>query len=751
MDEKLDKLLVGKDVTYPPRARSMDELSPVLAESKAGSSHKVALMRKQHVTEGPAYFLKMHPDNPRLAELETYCGAISRFLATPKYVPNTRPYFISNGQIVGVSSKEIIGFRSNYENPLQPSDLLINSSIIDAEYKQRSSQLFTEKLLGYYNNRLSASERIKRYASLNFDLHSLFSNSPTQHTTRNFLLQYINHPERYSVDSVLSTLRGRRDQLKQLVPQSPELLTEFYHLNQIIRVLGSFNNIGTIDPQPALSVEVLEKLDRRVNAKGLDLELCGECLDEEINGTLYSVSVQDLKNYRIIRGLGVGLSTNYIFKNGDGHNSDMSKKGEILDFDWAKANILYDYRTHDVFDRLRHPKKGGFACNENNVKHFPDVDEPDLFYWPTKQPDVRKIILRDLSELLSRIEGDLFANNTLFSIIPAQLILFVFNAIGNADSTNKSYLDAVSGFFHGMYLQINGMITQQPLESLVVKEKINYLFENIKEKAGHLVDLFYMGEEPLDARTVGKQVKVLEGQIDLLFKHYRVVRDSLIVYVKGPLFKLTTGIDSPDELTIAAMLKLSDAFVGSLQSNFDVFRSDFEKRYERFEHNSFTVEDNSNYTLLASHPVFIFHKYKTFLKYTLTDPEVYRVFAELNIAKQNTSPSSSSSDAPHDDIHEQLIMDEMERIQEIRNTLLAMPDFKNFLKEHGSFVFELIKEEFQTEQEKYSSKTKHQSYYQRLVQALDPEVIETKFNELYDSCTAEEELSEDDDLYELLI
>jgi hypothetical protein len=400
MDEKLDKLLVGKDVTYPPRARSMDELSPVLAESKAGSSHKVALMRKQHVTEGPAYFLKMHPDNPRLAELETYCGAISRFLATPKYVPNTRPYFISNGQIVGVSSKEIIGFRSNYESPLQPSDLLINSSTIDAEYKQRSSQLFTEKLLGYYNNRLSASERIKRYASLNFDLHSLFSNSPTQHSTRNFLLQYINHPERYSVDSVLSTLRGRRDQLKQLVPQSPELLIEFYHLNKIIRILGSFNNIGTIDQQPALSIEVLEKLDRRVNAKGLDLELCGECLDEEINGTLYSVSVQDLKNYRIIRGLGVGLSTNYIFKNGDGHNSDMSKKGEILDFDWAKANILYDYRTHDVFDRLRHPKKGGFACNENNVKHFPDVDEPDLFYWPTKQPDVRKIILRDLSKLL---------------------------------------------------------------------------------------------------------------------------------------------------------------------------------------------------------------------------------------------------------------------------------------------------------------------------------------------------------------
>ena len=70
---------------------------------------------------------------------------------------------------------------------------------------------------------------------------------------------------------------------------------------------------------------------------------------------------------------------------------------------------------------------------------------------------------------------------------------------------------------------------------------------------------------------------------------------------------------------------------------------------------------------------------------------------------------------------------------------------------NDSFVFELIKEEFQTDQEKYRSKIKHQSYYQRLVQALDPEVIESKFNELYDACTAEEELSEDDDLYELHI
>lgn len=749
MDEKLDKLLPENDVLYPPRARNVDELLPMGTESKLDSSHKVTLMRKQHATEGSKYFLKMHPDNPRLAELEAYGGAISQFLA-PEYVPNTRPYFISNSQIIGVSSKEIIGFRSNYENPLLPSDLLINSPIIAAEFKQRSIQLFTEQLLGYYNDSLTTTQRIKRYASFNFDFHSLFDNSLTQHATRTFLLQYINNPERFSVDSMLIIFKGRRDYIKQLILRTPELLTEFYHLNKVIRELDAFNRIGSMVPQEdALSIEVLEAFDRHVNAKKINLELCGEFLDEEINGVHYRVSIQDLNNYRIIKGLGVGLSTRYIFKEGDGHNSDMSKKGEILDFDWTKADIIYDFRTHDAFNRLlRHSKKEGFPITEYNVTHFPDVNEPDLFYWPTKQPDVRDIILKNLAELFSRIEQDLLANNTLFSIIPAELILFAFNAVGTIGSTEKSYFDVVSGFFHGIYLKINGVLTQQPMDHLIAKEKIKYLIETIIERTGHLADLFYMGEEPLDAQALGVQLKVAKEHILQIFKYYHGARNHIIDYVKGPLFKLTTGIDSPDERMIASMLQFSDKFISSLQNTFDIFLTDFEKRYERFERNSFSIEDNTNYKLLAGHPVFICHKYKTFLKYILTDPDVFRVFAELNISKK----TSSSSVTPVDCLHERLITDEIERIQEIRKTLVAMPDFKNFLKENGHFVFELIKEEFQTAQEKYTNKTKHQFYYQRLAQALDPAVIESKFTELYRECTFEEELqSEDDDLYELYI
>ena len=752
MDEKLDTLLVKKDAVLPPRARSLEEVQPIVLDDES-LSRKVVLVQKIKDEREPeqrtTYYLKRH-NNTGLAELEAYCGAICQFIATSRYVPNTRPYFNRNGKTNSVSSKEIVGFRSNYDDPLCPRDLLICSPEIDKEFRQRSLILFTENLLKFYN-RYNLSGGFKYYASLSF-VSSLFKSSPTQYSTRAVLLHSLNNPEPSSIDTVLSALKQRRDYLKAQAARAPDFLNEYYQLNQAIRQVEAFKTIGRIREPIELSIKVLEQLDSIIKSKGIDLKHCDGTLTEEIDGTHYTVPVRDLNNYRTIKGLGVGWSTRYIFKEGDGHNSDSSKDGVILDFDWTKTNIIYDYQPHNAFNQLlRHPDNVSFACNEYNMEHFPDINEPNLFYWPTKQPDLRDILLTNLTEVLSVIDRELVESNVLFNLIPINLILTVFNHIENEylEPNNITYYERISSFFHGISLQFDGLITNQPLDQLIVKEKIKTLFNCLLEKVSQLADLFYLGEKPLDARTVSAHLNIAERFLSSFLKHYQELRSTFLRFSQDPLFKTVTGLDSPDQQWLEKIVKFTDCYINVLKDHMDVLGSEFKKRYQQFERNSFTVEDNTHYKLLAGHPVFIFHKYKTFMKYILTDPEVFRVIAELNIA-QNVADSASE---PKNTLHDKLITDERNRIREIRETLVAMPDFKRFLIEHGQFAFDLIKEEFATAREKYSKKTKHHEYYERLVQSLDSEQIESKFNDLYEVCTVEEEdnPSDDEELYSLYI
>lgn len=753
MDEKLDTLLVKKNKIHSARARSIENFQPIVFNEDI-SSGKIRLVKKikdeNEEGQSAVYFLKQHDTNPRLAELEAYCGAISLFLATSRYVPKTRPYYDSEGRTNHVSSKEMVGFLSNYEEPLSPDDLLISSPEINKEMNQRSLVLITENLLAYYNKK-NPSGGLSYYTSLSF-ISSWLNTTPTQYSTRSVLLHSLNHPTQDSIYNLFRRLRERREHLRSQAVRPADFLNEYYYLNQTIRQLEAFICIGIIDEPVSLSIKEFELIDKDVTSKGIDLDQYEHIINSEIDGTNYTVPVRDLKNYRTVKGLGVGLTTRYIFKEGDGHNSNMSKDGIILDFDWTKANILSDFRQHDAFNQLlRHPDSVAFACDEYTIKHFPDINEPNLFYWPTKQPDLRTILLTNLAGLLSVIDRDVIESNLLFNLVPVHLLLATFEYVENEylDNANKTYFEQISTFFHGIYLQLNGIITNQPRDQLIVKEKIRHLFNSLLENANQLADLFYFGEKPLDARTAGYNLKIAARFLSACVKHYTELRSELIAFTQGPLFKFLPGFDLFNEQKLEQLLWYSDRFIDYLKDHMEQFGSEIEMRYERFEQNSFTIEDNTHYKLLAGHPVFIFHKYKTFLKYVLTDTEVFRIYAELNIA---VSPVSSS-DAPMSIIHEKLIADEANRVLEIAKTLVSMPDFKRFLKEHGQFAFELIKEEFTADRDKYSKKTHDLDYYERLVNALDPERIESKFNELCSVCEAEEPdlSSEEDMVYPLCI
>lgn len=91
--------------------------------------------------------------------------------------------------------------------------------------------------------------------------------------------------------------------------------------------------------------------------------------------------------------------------------------------------------------------------------------------------------------------------------------------------------------------------------------------------------------------------------------------------------------------------------------------------------NSFTPKENVLYKKLAKHPTFIYYKFRTLLKYILSEALIYRNIAKLDI--------------PEDILHEnKKILDiikehEEKRIFDFQKVLVDMPEFHEFLNQNS--------------------------------------------------------------------
>lgn len=730
MNEKFDEYVSPQEIVLPPRARVISELSPIPMSTEVSSSNQVSLMSKNsraaYQSRTNEYFFKRH-SRSLFIDVESYFANIGQVIATPEYVPNTRPYYNEELKPVGVSSKVIDGFRSNYENPLQPGDLLINDSAIKAEFSKRSATLITQDLLQHYNRELSDYRRFQRLFAWAYGTDDWIDNLSGEYSTRASLLEFINNAERCSADLVLDVLGERKDSLSMiLIHDNPELLREYRLLNQVIAELRVFNSIRTDAPAKELSIELLEQINRAIKADWIDLDACSHSIDVEVDGIGYEVNVQDLKNYRILRGLATCLSTRYIYEEGDNNNSNMSKKGEFFDFDWTKFGLLFDIQSHSFWDKkMRDPKNVSFKCTEQNMEHFPDLQDSNLFYWPTLQPDLPNIFLQCITKVLAEIEGKLLANH---NAIPAQLIACLFEIYVNNRSPNLTFTELFKECAHSIFISFNAYWTSQSPRDLMIKDKIACLFTTIKEQLTQFINSFDFQADPLDTSKIGLCLDHLYGYIDKFSLLYPILLNQL--KAPGILSAITAnlGITSDAVKSFESVLVGNKEFFDGLCDSLSGLKANLQLKFERYQHNAYTTNDNINFKLLAGHPVFIFHKYKTFLKYILTDAEVFRALVALNIGNKAGSSVEGG-------IHDLLIDDELKRSQEIRQTLIAMPDFKLFLKQHGNFAFSLIQDEFATLREKYTKKEIHQVYYQRLVRALDPELVISKFLEICSECS----------------
>lgn len=697
MDEKIDKKTPRNDTSLPPRSRPIAKLQPTTqANEDILSSNKVNVMKKTKYEMdelAPLYFFKNHDVSSRLTELESYGAAICEFLATSEYVSPSRPYYDENEQLIGVASKEIIGFQSNFEDPLQRDETYIHSTQLNKEENQRIIKDVAQKLLAYYEECDAAS-----------------FTDPTIDDVQSSLFELLNQANPFPYE---------------MLPQLTEALT------------ARKNEVTNIDELALLAqgqdtIDTLLNLSNQVDEALITIELL-EALDKEIKNSFiknldeyFKIPLKDITNYSLLKGLGVSLTTRYLFKEKDNNNANMSKKGQFIDFDWTKANISFELHAHNKLNELfRNAKDNSFPCDESTLENFPDIENANAFYWPTKQFEVQKVVFNIVGEFLVQCEKNLNGDEEIYKQI-ARCIWFVSKTKEHVFAM-PTFLELTSNYAYQTLIYFKAFISRRTVEAVLAEETIKLTFAQLNEEVMKWTKEIDKEIANIDKKEVNewiqKVLSTVDAKVTVLTTMYKEIKGVITTYSQD---KLTE--DEVNELN--EFYGVMDELLEELKDRFDFFRSEIKKGWDCVYRNTFTLEDNRVYKSLAYNPVFIFHKYKTCLKYVLTNGEMYSAFASLNISQKPCIDKNGKSY----NLAEKLVNDELQRIDEVRNTLVTMSDFKDFLSKHGRFAFELIQEEFQITSLKYKLKKEYAEPYQRLVKALDPDGVEQVFNALCLKC-----------------
>lgn len=405
MIEEFDKdyiLLDNTDtsVGFSPEAKSIKNLTfPYKTDEDKKpkkSAHTVNKAFKKNNDHKNLYFFKNNPydannHTPFMSELEALSTAFYKLLA-PENVPAAHAYYdFINPEVgyafIGVASKAIPNFTTNYASPLLQEDTVITpitESINEAIHLHEDSLMRALSDLlpclerspsnksGYLSSSIQYTKNVFNFfrantaVSLKNDLKSIISRAKPLTSS--------------SIDKLLVKLEERQKSIANFI-QDPGYKKENSILSTAIEILED-----TI----ACSFEyvpLLEELDRQFKLKNIKLEQLDNksILKENIGDQEIYISVGDMKNYRIVKRQAVSLVARYLMQDDDGHNRNMSKDGWIIDFDRAKLPIVFQFRKHSEADRLfRSPNKNTFVITASDIANFPDIHDAHFFYWVTK-------------------------------------------------------------------------------------------------------------------------------------------------------------------------------------------------------------------------------------------------------------------------------------------------------------------------------------------------------------------------------
>lgn len=291
---------------------------------------------------------------------------------------------------------------------------------------------------------------------------------------------------------------------------------------------------------------------------------------------------------------------------------------------------------------------------------------------------------------------------------------------------NTPYFEATVQFLYEVSAGFRALVLGRSWQGLLDEEKIKYTFTMLESQFKYLTAGIENNNDFNADGLIQPIFENLNGQLQALHSFcFGLINPIKLFYLQ----QRSSTNKSEDE----QFAQRYNDFAKSVQELFDEcfnLLSNLQPHLESYSRNSFSLADNEVYKSLATHPVFIFHKYKTLLKYILTNEAVYQAFIQLNMTNKQFVDEKGEKVA----LHDVFIKDELIRMEELQESLLSTEDFINFLEEHGHYAFQLIKEEFEIEREKYRRKEHPDFDYTQLVDALDIGRMENAFVELCDLC-----------------
>ncbi|OGT35736.1 MAG: hypothetical protein A3F11_05150 [Gammaproteobacteria bacterium RIFCSPHIGHO2_12_FULL_37_14] len=570
----------------PPKAKPLSELNFFNKANedpkKRKSFHAINKTIKKKIYEiqkAHLYYFKNNIPNSPVSELEAFCCDCYRLLV-PDKIPSAHAYYDDKEDysFVGLNSKGK-PFKSNRSDPLLEKDTHIEFIENNSHYQHHllieNIKLLTKCLdrtatdpQGSYLNSWTqfAKNQINFYKNqLNF-----YSDiTPTAVWLASYLETFL----KLDIDSssTLTPLIKLLEDRKKFLPEKNH--DEAHLLDMTLKSAQTLSTLiqqGNIQEFPIEQIKQLEEMDKIAKQKNLGLDNMdrNDVLQEKIFGKDFKISVTDLINYRIVKGLGMGLSARYVFEEGDNHNRNMAKDGTMIDFDMSLWPILSKFKDIYFIDRWlrgRLPNETSFIVTANDIRNFPNIQDAlnGFYYWPTK-------------------------------------ITYL----------TKSMVDTMSAIY-----------------------------------------------------------------------------------------------DAAENL--------------------------------------FTRHDNEIFIKLAVHPVFIFHKFKTFLKFVLTTDQMYRSLAELNIRKNLAVKDEKTGNMKN--LIDDIANHEASRIQQIRKVLISMPEFQDFIIQNGDYVFQAIQDEFIEYQEKYAEKSTRRPFYRDFVDAININEIKNEYEQIYKDVLTEKAARETKD------
>ncbi|MBV9576769.1 MAG: hypothetical protein JO149_09120 [Gammaproteobacteria bacterium] len=257
-------------------------------------------------------------------------------------------------------------------------------------------------------------------------------------------------------------------------------------------------------------------------------------------------------------------------------------------------------------------------------------------------------------------------------------------------------------------------------------------FRTIKDLALCLVLCYFFAEDDLHRGNLSiyPEVKKIDGDMTCWYMLYYFKETGIIDWTfRHPKdrFKL-----SAEDIRTFPILKIAAPFywVASAAPVIPENILNWLSTIFPVSKNPFPSEEYLIYHELVNHPVFEYFKFSALLQCSLTTEEMYRSVAHQHLRKNIPMPAHYDMEAKKA-LLETFVEKQTERTKELSLILEAMPEFNDFMTQHGDKVFENILQYYTEENKYYEKKAEKEPDYK--YQIVDLEQMKLDFAKVKES------------------